>query len=140
MAVRLRCNRLMINIERQRSMSNVNVVQDKSRQFAIRVVKLYQHLCDSHRTYDLFRQILRCGTSIGANIAEAEYSISTKDFLSKMYIALKECAETIYWLDLLYKTNYLSREQFESLNEDCQELRKLLSSITKTTSEALAKG
>jgi len=117
-------------------MSDTKAVQNKSEEFAVRVVKLYQHMCDTYHSYELFRQILRCGTSVGANIAEAEYAISKKDFLSKMYIALKECAETVYWLDLLYKTDYLSKKQFESLREDCLELRKLLASITKTTSES----
>ena len=120
-----------------RGMSDDKAVQSKSRQFAVRVVKLYQDLCNAHHCYDLFRQLLRCGTSIGANIAEAEYAISKKDFLSKMHIALKECAETAYWLDLLHDTEYLTDEQHKSLAADCRELRKLLSAITKTTSETL---
>ena len=119
-------------------MSETKAVQSKSKRFAVRIVKLYQHLCNTYHSYDLFRQILRCGTSIGANIAEAEYAISKRDFLAKMHIALKECAETCYWLDLLFETEYLTKEQFISLDADCQELRKLLASITKTTSDALA--
>ncbi|MFH1879801.1 MAG: four helix bundle protein [Bacillota bacterium] len=118
-------------------MGDTKAVQNKSRQFAVQIVTLYQNLCDAHHAYDLFRQILRCGTSIGANIAEAEYAISKKDFLSKMYISLKECAETAYWLDLLHDTDYLTDERHQSLAADCRELRKLLSSITKTTSESL---
>ena len=121
-------------------MSDINVVQNKSKIFAVRVIKLYQYLCDTYHSYDLFRQILRCGTSIGANITEAEYAISRRDFLSKMYIALKESAETIYWLDLLFETKYLSAEQHDRLYGDCLELRKLLSSITKTTSRSLEDG
>ena len=81
------------------------------------------------------KQILRSGTSIGANIAENQYAQSRKDFLSKLYIALKECAETIYWLDLLYETDYLSDKEYNSLRNDCEELRKMLSSSTKTISE-----
>lgn len=77
-------------------------------------------------------QLLRCGTSIGANIAEAECAISKKDFVAKMYIAFKECNETKYWLDILYETNYLSDKQFKSINKDCVELYKLLASITKS--------
>jgi four helix bundle protein len=117
-------------------MSDDKVVQSKSKKFAVRIVKLYQHLCDEYHTYDLFRQVLRCGTSIGSNIAEADYAVSKKDFLSKMYIALKECAETAYWLDLLLETEYLNKNEFENIMADCQELRKLLSSITKITSES----
>jgi four helix bundle protein len=117
-------------------MSDDKVVQSKSKKFAVRIVNLYQQLCQKHHTYDLFRQILRSGTSIGANIAEADYAVSKKEFLSKMYIALKECAETAYWLDLLLETEYLNKDEYESFMADCQELRKLLSSITKTTSES----
>ena len=73
------------------------------------------------------------GTSIGANLAEAGYAISRGEFLSKTYISLKETAETIYWLDLLKETGYITKEQYESINNDAEELRKLLSSITKTT-------
>ena len=78
------------------------------------------------------KQLLRSGTSIGANIAEANSAFSKKDFLAKMYIAFKECSESKYWLDLLYKTDYLTQSEFDSINADCTELQKLLSSITKT--------
>ena len=78
-------------------------------------------------------QLLRSGTSIGANIAEAEYAISKKDFHSKMHIALKECAETKYWLEILYETEFLNKSQFDSLNNDCLELLRLLTAITKKT-------
>jgi len=104
----------------------------KSKKFAVRIIKLYKYLCENHREYDIFKQLLRCGTSIGANIAEAEYGISRNDFLAKIYIALKECAETIYWLELLYETEYLTREQFTSIMNDCEELKRMLSSTTKT--------
>ena len=77
-------------------------------------------------------EMLRSGTSIGANIAEAQYGSSRKDFLNKLYIALKECAETLYWLELLYSCDYISRTEYDSLHSDCEELRKLLSSITKS--------
>ena len=80
-------------------------------------------------------QLLRCGTSIGANIAEAECAVSRKDFSAKMYIAFKECNETKYWLDILYATNYLTDKQFRSINRDCNELYKLLASITKSANE-----
>lgn len=78
------------------------------------------------------KQLLRSGTGIGANIAEAVCAISEKDFLAKFYIAFKECSETQYWLDLLYETSYLNEQEYRSISDDCSELRKLLSSITKT--------
>ena len=112
-----------------------NIVFVKSKQFAVRIINLYKYLCDEKKEYVLSKQILRSGTSIGANIAESEYAQSRKDFLSKLYIALKECAETIYWLDLLYETDYLSEKEYQSLKDDCEEIRKILSSSTKTISE-----
>ena len=77
------------------------------------------------------KQMLRSATSIGANIAEARCGCSRKDFINKIYIALKECAETLYWIDLLHDTDYLTDEEFESMNADCEELRKILSATTK---------
>ena len=85
------------------------------------------------------KQLLRCGTSIGANLSEAECAISKKDFLSKIYIALKECMETKYWLELLHETNYLTDIQYTSIFADCEEIRKMLSSTTKTLSDELNK-
>ncbi len=112
-----------------------NAIKDKSMKFAIRIVKLYKFLCESKKEYVLSKQILRSGTSIGANVAEAEYGISKKDFQAKMYIAFKECAETLYWLELLHSCDYLIEKEYKSLYIDCDELRKLLSSITKTVRE-----
>lgn len=112
-----------------------NVVFDKSKKFAIRVVKLYKYLCDEKKEFVLSKQLLRSGTSIGANISEANCSISKKEFLSKMYIAFKECAESKYWLDLLFDTDYLTQTEYDSIMNDCTEIQKLLSSITKTTRE-----
>ena len=117
-----------------------NAVADKSLAFALRVIALYKCLCAEKNEYVLSKQVLRSGTSIGANIAESECAISEKDFLSKIYIALKECAETIYWLDLLAETDYLKAEEYQSLYADCEELRKMLSSTTKTMSAKFAKG
>ncbi len=114
-----------------------NVVLTKSKDFAIRIINVYKYLREEKREPVLSKQLLRSGTSIGANVNEAVCGISHKDFLSKMYIAYKECSESLYWLELLYKTNYLSTEQYESINNDCLELRRLLSSITKTTRQAL---
>ena len=96
----------------------------KSRKFAIRIVRLYQFLCENRKEYVLSKQLLRSGTSIGANIAESECAISKKDFLSKIYIAFKESNETLYWLDLLYETDYLTTQEYESIKADCEELRQ----------------
>ena len=112
-------------------------VSYKSKEFAVRIVHLHEYLCIENRAFDLARQVLRSGTSIGANIAEAGCAISRKEFLVKMYIAYKECVETLYWLEILYRTDYISEAQFCSLEEDCTELRKMLSSITKTMREKL---
>ena len=110
-------------------------VQQKSRLFAVRIVRLYQYLCREKNEYVLSKQLLRSGTSIGANVAESECAFSRKDFLSKMYIAFKECNETKYWLELLYLSEYFTKEEYDSLNNDAEELYKLLSSITKTVKE-----
>ena len=104
----------------------------KSKRFALRIVNLYRYLCDEKKEYILSKQILRSGTSIGANLAEAEYAISRKDFLSTQYIALKEWSETRYWLDLLYEADYLDKKSYESIITDCDELIRMLSASTKT--------
>ena len=118
-------------------MEQERTVKYKSKKFAVRIVNLYKYLCDEKREYVLSKQVLRSGTSIGANIAESECAISEKDFLSKVYIALKECAETIYWLDLLFETDYLSEKEYDSIKSDCEEIRKMLSSTTKTMNSKL---
>ncbi len=112
-----------------------NIVFEKTKVFSVRIVKLYKYLTEKHRETVLSKQILRSGTSIGANIAEAECSISRKDFLAKMHIAFKECAETKYWIELLYNTEYLTKEEYVSLFADCNEIYNLLSSITKSVKE-----
>ena len=89
------------------------------------------------KEYVFSKQILRSGTSIGANLAEAQYGISRKDFYSKVYISLKETAETMYWLEILHRDNQLDDNQFNSLFHDCEELKKLFMSITKTTKASL---
>ena len=106
---------------------------DKSKDFAVRIVKLYNYLRKEKHEFVLSKQLLRSGTSIGANLSEALYGISRNDFLAKVYISLKECAETKYWLELLKDTNYLSHNEFNSIDQDCTELIKLLTSIVKTT-------
>ncbi len=112
-----------------------NVVKIKSFAFAVRIVKLYKFLVSEHREYVLSKQVLRCGTAVGAMIWEAEHSESTADFVHKLAVAQKEINETIYWLELLKETDFLNQEQFESINEDAVELIKLLTSIIKTTKQ-----
>ena len=112
-----------------------NIIQIKSKAFAIRIIRLYRYLIETKKEYVLLKQLLRSGTSIGANICEALCGVSKKDFLSKMHISFKECVETQYWLDLLAETDYLSKNEYDSISSDCEELRKLLSSITKSTNE-----
>ena len=109
----------------------------KSKRFSVRVVRLYQYLCNEKKEYILSKQLLRSGTSIGANLAESECAISRKDFLAKIYIALKECSETLYWLELLQETDYLTQNEYMSLKSDCEEIRKMLSATTKTLSSSL---
>ena len=108
-----------------------NILAEKSKLFAIRIVKLSEFLMHK-KQHVLANQILRSGTSIGANIAESEYSSSKADFINKLYIAQKEANETKYWLTLLNEVNYLENKMFESLNMDVEELLKLLSSSIKT--------
>jgi four helix bundle protein len=109
-----------------------NTIKHKSKHFAVRIVNLYKYLTNEKKEYILSKQILRSGTSIGANIAESECAISQKDFMSKIYIALKECSETMYWLELLNETEYLSDKEFISLYNDCEEMKKMMQSTTKT--------
>ena len=103
----------------------------KSKAFALRIINLYKYLCDEQKEYVLSKQILRSGTAIGANLAEARRAISKKDFMAKVYVALKECSETEYWLELLYESGYVKQEWFESIYEDCQELLRILNATTK---------
>ncbi len=114
-----------------------NAVQQKSMRFAVRIVRLSQYLQEEKKEFTLSKQILRCGTSIGANLAEAAAAFSRKDFLSKAYIAFKECSETLYWLELLKETEYIDSNMYKSMHQDCEELKKLLSSITKTTKNSM---
>lgn len=113
-----------------------NVVVDKSFAFAVRVVKLYKYLCDEKREFVLSKQLLRSGTSIGANVHEAVQGQSKKDFLCKMNIALKEASETEYWIKLLLETNFLSSVQGKSILNDCVEINKLLHAIVKTSKQS----
>ena len=109
-----------------------NISVNKTFEFSIRIVNLYKYLIENKKEYILTKQIVRCGTSIGANVAEAQRAQSKADFISKMSIALKEAYETEYWIRLLYKTDYLSQEEFDSLNKDILEIISILMSICKT--------
>jgi four helix bundle protein len=110
-----------------------NVIKTKSYAFAIRVIRLYQFLIEKRKEYILSKQLMRCGTSVGAMIREAEHAESKIDFKHKMAIAQKEINESIYWLELMKDTDYLTEEQFESLNNDAVEIIKLVTTIIKST-------
>ena len=110
-------------------------IQEKSFRFAVRIVKMCKYLQTEHKEYLMTKQLLKCGTSIGANVAEAQQAQSRPDFTSKLNIALKEAYETNYWLRLLFETEYLTEEQFASIIEDCSELERMLIAIIKTTKE-----
>lgn len=114
-------------------MKEDNVTYTKAYNFAIRIVKACQYLCEEKKEYVLSKKMLRSGTSIGANIAEANGAISDADFSNKISIAYKECLETKYWLSLLKDTGYISEKSFQSMHEDADELGKILFSILKTT-------
>lgn len=116
-------------------MKNDNVLVDKSFQFAIRVVKLYKYLCDDKKEFILSKQLLRSGTSIGANINESQDAQSKNDFVAKLSISLKEARESKYWLELLKETNYLTSKEAEGILNDLEEVIKLLVSIIKTAKE-----
>lgn len=110
-----------------------NFLMDKSKSFAVRIINLYKFLTSEKNEYVLSKQILRSGTSIGANIREANYAQTKKEFISKMQISLKEASETEYWLELLFETSFISKTEFKSINSDCSELNKLLIATLKTS-------
>ena len=112
-----------------------NIIKNKSLDFAIRIVRLYKHISETSHEYVLSKQLLKSGTSIGANVREAIGGQSKEDFIAKMHIALKEVYETEYWLELLYNTDYLTEKEFESIYTDCRELTNILASILKTMKE-----
>jgi four helix bundle protein len=109
-----------------------NILLDKSLHFAARIVKLYQYLSKEKHESIIAKQIIRSGTSIGANANEAVYGISKADFVAKLQISLKETAETEYWLRLLMLSDYLSEEEGNSLLEDCMEIKRILISTLNT--------
>ena len=116
-----------------------NAIKEKSLCFAVRCVRLHKHLCDTKNDYVLSKQMLRSGTSIGANIREALYAESDKDFIHKLHIALKEANETQYWFEVMQKSEIINQEEFSSINNDLSELIALLTSIIKRTKQKINK-
>lgn len=116
---------------------NENIVATESKSFAVRCIRLYQYLTESNKEFVICKQLLRSGTSIGANIREALRGQSKADFGAKMNIALKEASESEYWLELLAETGYISGESYESIMNDRQRLIRLLTSIVKSTYKSI---
>jgi four helix bundle protein len=114
-----------------------NIIKDKSYLFALRIVKAYKFLSAEKREFVLSKQMLRSGTAIGALVKEAEHAQSDADFINKMNIALKEANETEYWLMILKDSDYIDEKSFNSINQECSELLKLLISIVKTSKDKL---
>jgi four helix bundle protein len=112
-------------------MSTDSVLLEKSMEFAVRIVKLYQYLADEKKEFVMSKQLLRSGTSIGANVREGIYGQSRNDFTAKMSIALKEAVETEYWLDLLLRTGYLTEKQYGNIREDAGELARILTTTVR---------
>jgi len=112
-------------------------LRDKSEKLADRIIKLYKYLCGEHKEFTISKQILRSGTSIGANVAEAGSASSVKDFISKLTIAAKECSETIYWLKRLKACGLITQKGFDSIYNDCSEIGKILTSSLKTSKKNL---
>lgn len=110
-----------------------SIIKVKSYSFAVRVVKLYQYIISEKKEFVLSKQLLRSGTSVGANIREAEHSESKNDFIHKLAVAQKEINECIYWVELLKDTGYISISQYYSINKDASEIIKMITSIIKTT-------
>lgn len=114
-----------------------NPLRDKSKAFALNCIYLCRELAESRREYILSRQLLRSGTSIGANIREGLFAQSKADFIAKLSIALKEAAESQYWIELLHESEYIDSDEFDAMNTDCSELLKLLTSILKSSRASL---
>ena len=114
-------------------MKKENKVLNLSKTFAIRIIRLYQYLQNEKMEYVLSKQVLRSGTSIGANIRESVHAQSLEDFIHKLNISLKESYETEYWIELLYETDYINKQQFESIISDNKEITATLVKIIKTS-------
>jgi four helix bundle protein len=118
-------------------MSKKSIIRDKSFDFAIRAVNLYRVLCNERKEFIIGKQMLRSGTSIGANVREAVNAESTADFIHKLSIAQKECDETCYWLELLHKTEFICESEFNSMYGNANELLKIIRSIILSTKKKL---
>jgi four helix bundle protein len=118
---------------------NDNIIKTKSFNFALKIVKVYQFLSSEKREFVLSKQLLRSGTAIGALIREAEYAESKLDFIYKLAIAQKESNESDYWIELLFKSEYLDDSQFQTLNYDIIEIKRILASIIVSTKQNLKK-
>ena len=116
-------------------MMKENIITEKSKAFALRIIKLYKYLYDEKREFVLSKQLLRSGTSVGANTREAIRGQSKPDFYAKLNTALKEAEESAYWLELLHESGYIDANQFDSIFSNCDEIISLLVSITKTQKE-----
>lgn len=114
---------------------NNDPLSEKSFSFSLRIIKLFKYMQNEHKEYILSKQILRSGTAIGALIREAKYAQSKADFLNKLMIALKEANETHYWLELLYKSNYIDYKMYKSIEPDINAILKLLVASTKTVKQ-----
>jgi four helix bundle protein len=112
-----------------------NLIKDRSFQFAIRVTSLYRTLTEARKEYVLSKQLLRSGTSAGANVREAQNAESQADFIHKLAIAQKECDETIYWLELLAATNFISKTEFDAISNEASILLKMIKSAILTTKQ-----
>ncbi len=115
-----------------------NIVQAKSYAFAVQIIRLYQHLSVNKKEFVLSKQLLRCGTSIGANVEEAIGGQSRADFFAKISVAYKEARETSYWLRLLRDTDYLNQDEFESIHSSAEELCRIIAAIQKSTKNSPA--
>jgi four helix bundle protein len=118
-------------------MKTNNIIQDKSFSFALRIIELYKYLTTTKKEFVLSKQILRSGTSVGANVEEGIGAQTKKDFITKISIAHKEARESNYWLKLLHTAKYISSPQFGSLNRDCEEIVKITGKIQKTSRDNL---
>lgn len=116
-------------------MKKNNIIVDKSKHFSLRIIKLYKYLTTEKKEYIISKQILRSGTSVGANIREAVRGYSAADFYFKMNLSLKEAEETLYWLELLHESDYIETKHFESIYADAREIIKILTSITKNQNQ-----
>ena len=114
-------------------MNNDNEIVLLSMNFAVRVVRLYKYLCNVKKEFIMSKQLLKSGTSIGANVREAIYAQSRNDFIAKMSISLKETSETEYWLELLHTTEYLDYRQYSSISSDCSRIARILTAIINTS-------